>query len=97
MSLLKMYPISTTARLNESRGSEEYQVVNSSIAWPYESCEVTAPSEFMTPLLECSRSRRRRMVFGRFSFLLVWCVSFRVSHTGGQVGAEQTVIGGLVC
>src|SRR5438093_6314335 len=66
--VLDVFGRSTTVRLNDSRGSEQYHVMNSSIAWPYDSCELMAPSEFKTALFECSRSKRRRTVLGRFSF-----------------------------
>src|SRR6266481_1247766 len=42
--------------------------MNSSMAWPYDSCELTAGSEFKTAPFECSSPRSRRTVLGRFCF-----------------------------
>jgi hypothetical protein len=53
----------TTARLNDSRGSEQYQPMNSSIACSYDSWELAAASEFRTARFDCSRSRSRSTVF----------------------------------
>src|SRR3989442_15732046 len=38
----------TTVRLKANRGSEQYQPINSSIAWPYDICELGAAREFNT-------------------------------------------------
>jgi hypothetical protein len=62
--------------------------MNSPIAWPYDSCELTAASEFNTAFLDCSRSGSRSTVLGLGVSLSSACVPYwrppapRVQHGG---------------
>ena len=51
-------------RLKAKRGSEQYQPMNSSMACPYDSCELAAASEFRTAFFDCSKSGSRSIAFG---------------------------------
>jgi hypothetical protein len=78
----------TTVRLNARRGSEQYQPINSSIAWPYDSCELAAASEFNTAFFDCSRSGSRSTVLGldRFRYFLPTCDTGGLLRHGFQYG-----------
>jgi len=45
--------------LKAKRGSEQYQPMNSSMACPYDSCELAAAGEFRTAFFDCSKSGSR--------------------------------------
>jgi len=45
--------------LKAKRGSEQYQTMNSSMACAYDSCELTAASEFRTAFFDRSKSGSR--------------------------------------
>jgi hypothetical protein len=78
----------TIVRLNARRGSEQYQPINSSIAWPYDSCELAAASEFNTAFFDCSRSGSRSTVLGldRFRYFLPTCDTGGLLRHGFQYG-----------
>ncbi|HTF72060.1 MAG TPA: hypothetical protein VK638_56270 [Edaphobacter sp.] len=65
--------------MNAKRGSEQYQLMNSSMAYRYDICELAAGNEFRTEAFDCSRFGKRRIVFG-FARLR-WFLLTR--HTGG--------------
>jgi hypothetical protein len=53
-------------RLNARRGSEQYQVTNSRIAWSYVRWPLTEVKLLSTAAFDCSRSGRARTRFGAF-------------------------------
>src|SRR5690606_16523926 len=63
----------TTVLLNASLGSEQYQSVNSRIAWSYDRRELGEVRLFRTAVFDCSKSGSRSMVLGvrlRFDFAI---------------------------
>jgi hypothetical protein len=54
----------TTVLLNASLGSEQYQSVNSRMAWSYDRRELAAVRLLRTAVFECSRSGSRSTVLG---------------------------------
>ena len=54
----------TTVLLKASLGSEQYQSMNSRIAWSYERFELEDVRLFKTADFDCSRSGNLRTVFG---------------------------------
>jgi hypothetical protein len=54
----------TTVLLNARRGSEQYQSMNSQMAWSYERFELADVRLFRTADFDCSRSGSLRTVFG---------------------------------
>src|SRR5712692_3756268 len=57
---------STTMRLNASRGSEQYQVTNSRMAWSYVRWPLADVRLFSTAVLVCSRSGSASTRLGGF-------------------------------
>jgi hypothetical protein len=53
-------------RLNARRGSEQYQVTNSWIAWSYVRWPLDEVKLLSTAAFDCSRSGRARTRFGAF-------------------------------
>jgi serine/threonine protein kinase len=70
------------------RGSEQYQPMNSSMACPYDSCELAAASEFRTAFFDCSKSGSRSIVFARERLL----VFFRCPILAASCAAYSMVI-----
>jgi len=54
----------TTVLLKASLGSEQYQSMNSRMAWSYERFELVEVRLFKTGDFDCSRSGSLRTVFG---------------------------------
>src|SRR6202521_699791 len=54
----------TTVLLNARRGSEQYQSMNSQMAWSYERFELGDVRLFRTADFDCSRSGSLRTIFG---------------------------------
>jgi hypothetical protein len=63
--------------------------MNSSIAWPYDSWELAAASEFNTAFFDCSRSGRRSTVLGLGRFA-IFCLRAMLagSYAAGSVWRE---------
>ena len=68
--------------------------MNSSIAWPYDSWELAAGSEFNTAFFDCSMSESRSTVLG-FGRFVVFCLRavLAASFAAGPVWPEGLPIG----
>jgi hypothetical protein len=68
--------------------------MNSSIAWPYDSWELAAGSEFKTAFFDCSKSGSRSTVlgFGRFAVFCLRAI-LAASYAAGLVWPEGLPIG----
>src|SRR6266853_5527040 len=75
----------TTVRLKAKRGSEQYQTMNSSMACAYDSCELTAASEFRTAFFDCSRSGSRSIVLDLERFDFFRCAILAASHAAASM------------